>query len=42
MDLIVDRLIEEETLDGEDLRKMVALGTQLPNKTKLAVPVVLA
>ncbi|WP_218080646.1 ATP-dependent zinc metalloprotease FtsH [Anthocerotibacter panamensis] len=38
MDTIVDRLIEEETIDGEDLRKMVAEATKLPNKIKLALP----
>ncbi|WP_287128433.1 ATP-dependent zinc metalloprotease FtsH [Candidatus Cyanaurora vandensis] len=39
MDLVVDRLIEEETIDGEELRKMVAQATQLPNKIKLALPI---
>ncbi len=38
MDMIVDRLLEEETIDGEELRKIIGAATQLPNKVKLALP----
>ncbi len=42
MDAVVDRLMEQETVDGEELRKMVAEWTQLPNKIKTALPIATA